>query len=228
MLDNNEAASQLILGFFAFFATAFFFEFFGLLPIAIVSRQVRQYFSITLSSTHKENDGNNVLGWYSFNSRVWPSDVDFWLHQNNVRYNSRCEEGRFHVMLRSGLGKYIREKEYVGGLSSNLVRFRRELKPFQQYCVKSRISGWDEKSFFIEHLFCSLNDGFVNAHGMSTFKLVRKVCEKGITPAKILRGIDKKSKFTDVCLSDGIDALKNFDAWSSNCFATVGTKGKRR
>ena len=161
----------------------------GLLPVAVIARQLRQYGALHAAlwsgqgTPDADDDDTNantpkVLRWYSFWSRVWLSDVDFWLHQNNVRYYSRCEEGRFQVLLRSGLSQHMVRNKYISGLAGCVVRFRRELRPLQRYRVRSRISGWDERSIFIEHQFCS-EDGFVHAHGMATFKLIRKVCEKG-------------------------------------------------
>ena len=207
-------------------------ELFGVLPVAVVARQLRVYVSLWRSSGTggKSDEGADTpasLSSFSFWSRVWLSDIDLWRHLNNCRYYQRCEEGRFHFLFRSGLGALMHEKKYTAGLAGCLLRFRRELRPLQSFRVQTRLIGWDARSFFIEHKFFSA-EGFVHAHGVSTYKLVKAVCAMGVSPAQILRELYYKDKirdgstdkgaslFPDERLTEkGLNGLKVVDNWSS-------------
>ena len=206
----------------------------GVFPAMVLGRQLRQFFALAWTfcgrgapdSDDDNQHGPSVLRWYSFRSRVWLSDLDFWGHQNNVQYYKRCEEGRFQVLLRSGLQTYMHRHKYTAGLAGCVVRFRRELTPLQNYRVRSRVAGWDERSMYIEHRFVG-KDGFVHAHGLSTLKLVRKVTERGVTPYTILSEFEPSSVFSEIQASDGVGALRMLDEWSSKSFtAAKGKEGK--
>ena len=226
MLDFTTVAFAL--------AGLFIAECLGVFPVMVLGRQLRQFFALawTLCGRGAPDDdadnqqGPSVLRWYSFGSRVWLSDMDFWGHQNNVRYYQRCEEGRFQVLLWSGLQGHMHRHKYTAGLAGCVLRFRRELTPLQSYRVRSRVAGWDERSMYIEHRFVGTN-GFVHAHGLSTIKLVRAVTERGVTPASVLREFEPSSVFPEIQASDGVGALGVLDEWSSKCFtAATGKKGK--
>ena len=98
-------------------------EFFGIAPVAVMGRQIRAALEILMfgekgSDSDGKGEGTDVpLSWYSFWSRVWLSDVDFWGHKNNCRYYQRCEEGRFHMLMRSGLHKYMGKNNIKAGLA---------------------------------------------------------------------------------------------------------------
>jgi acyl-CoA thioesterase FadM len=234
-------------------------ELLGVLPVAVVGRQLRVYASLWRSfggggrpdqdsfggggrpdqgiqGTGGRSDQYTVLCNFSFWSRVWISDVDLWRHLNNCRYYQRCEEGRFHFLFRSGLGAFMHKRKYVAGLAGCLLRFRRELRPLQAFRVQTRLIGWDDRSFFLEHKFFA-TDGFVHAHGLSTYKLVKATCARGVTPARILRELAVDGSggvaadaivlvFPDerVVEEKGVAGLKAVDEWSSAC---LGAKKKK-
>ena len=217
-------------------------EVLGVLPVAVIGRQLRVLASLWRSfcdgrpGPDQSSDGDpspEVLGDFSFQTRVWLSDVDLWGHLNNCRYYQRCEEGRMHFFLRSNLGALMRKRKYFGGVAGCMLRFRRELRPLQFFSVRNRLLGWDSRSFFIEHKFCAA-DGFVHAHGLSTYKLTKATCAKGVTPAQILRelhgaaAVDEKAMrafFPDEKAMEekGLAGLKAVHDWSSAC---LGVKKK--
>jgi hypothetical protein len=133
-------------------------ETFGVAPVLVLGRQIRVALTILLFSkrgSDNDNDagskGKTVTAWYSFHSYVYLSDVDMWGHMNNCKYYERCENGRFEMLMRSGLHDYMASKKYHAGLAGCLLRFRRELRPLQKFHVCTRIVGWDSRSFFFEH-----------------------------------------------------------------------------
>ena len=85
--------------------------------------------------------------------RVWPHDLDTSLHLNNGRYWSIADLGRTDLILRSGLWRAVLRHRWTPVVSAALMRFRRELRPFQSFRLETRIVGWDETWIVIEQRF---------------------------------------------------------------------------
>jgi acyl-CoA thioesterase FadM len=83
--------------------------------------------------------------------RVLPGDLDLNIHMNNARYLALMDIGRLDLILRTGLWRAMAKNHWQAVLAGSLVRYRRSLKPFQKFSLTSRLIGWDEKWFYIEH-----------------------------------------------------------------------------
>jgi acyl-CoA thioesterase FadM len=83
--------------------------------------------------------------------RVWPNDLDINLHMNNARYLAMMDIGRYDLALRCGLARLAWRRRLKPVVASAMVRFRRSLKPFERFTLRSRVVGWDEKWIFIAH-----------------------------------------------------------------------------
>jgi len=84
---------------------------------------------------------------------VWPNDLDFNLHVNNGRYLALADIGRVHWFVRSGVLAVARQHKAIPIVGDAIAKFRRDLKVFQSFEIRSRLLGWDEKWGFIEHRF---------------------------------------------------------------------------
>jgi acyl-CoA thioesterase FadM len=96
--------------------------------------------------------------------RVWPDDLDFNLHMNNARYLTAMEMGRWDLAIRQGWMPKVWSQRWQILIGSATVRFKRALKPFERYALHTRIAGWNDKWFFIEHALKRKN-GDVAASG---------------------------------------------------------------
>ena len=85
--------------------------------------------------------------------RVRPWEIDVFGHMNNGRYLQIMDLARVDWMRRCGVADVAVANRWGALLGGQLIRFRRALKPFQRYSVKTRLLGWDERWFFIEHVF---------------------------------------------------------------------------
>lgn len=91
----------------------------------------------------------------SLEFRVWPHDLDLSLHMNNGRYLTLMDLGRIDVMVRSGLWKQVLHHKWTPIASAIVIRFRRELRPFQKFRLETRLACWNkdlvvmEQNFFI-------------------------------------------------------------------------------
>lgn len=127
----------------------------------------------------------HVLDEVRLSMRVWPTDIDVYLHLNNGRYLTLMDNGRFQYFQRSGLLALSRTHKWRPVLGAATVRFLRELKPLEGFDVVTRCAHWDEKWFFLEHRF--EREGQVHAIGY--VKPVFKVGRKTVTPVEVLAAL---------------------------------------
>jgi acyl-CoA thioesterase FadM len=96
-----------------------------------------------------------LLGESRLNFRVLPADLDYNIHMNNARYLALMDVGRVDLILRSGMWRAMWRNHWQAVLAGSIVRYRRPLKPFQKMQMVSRLIGWDEKWFYIDHRIAS-------------------------------------------------------------------------
>jgi acyl-CoA thioesterase FadM len=91
--------------------------------------------------------------------RVMPHDLDTSLHMNNGRYWTLMDLGRTDLMLRMGLWRAVLKNGWTPIVSAGKIRFRRELRLWRAFTLKSRILCWAETWAVIEHRIVSRRDG---------------------------------------------------------------------
>lgn len=84
---------------------------------------------------------------------VLPHDLDLNVHMNNGRYLAVMDLGRLDMMTRIGVTRHILRNRWQPVVGSLTIRYRRALRPFQRYSLRSRVLCWDEKWFYIEQRF---------------------------------------------------------------------------
>jgi acyl-CoA thioesterase FadM len=84
---------------------------------------------------------------------VWPPDLDVLWHVNNGVYLSMLDVARVDMMLRSGLAFRLRRAGLYPVVAAETIRFRRSLQLFQTFEIETRVLGWDEKAFVLQHRF---------------------------------------------------------------------------
>ncbi len=93
------------------------------------------------------------LGDSLLSFRVWPNDLDLNLHMNNGRYLTLMDLGRIDLTIRSGIGRAALRGRWRPMVGAATIRFRRGLRPFQRYDLRTRLLCWDQKWFFMEQRF---------------------------------------------------------------------------
>ncbi len=94
-----------------------------------------------------------VLGPCVTSFRVWPNDLDVLRHMNNGRYFSILDLARVDLMVRSGLWKKLNAAGMYPVVVDERMRFRRSLKLFDRYTVRTTVIGWDDKHIAMEQVF---------------------------------------------------------------------------
>eukprot|EP00943_MAST-04B_sp_MAST-4B-sp1_P005411 g5411.t1 len=151
---------------------------------------------------------------HRYHSRVWPGDLDIFCHKNNIKYVERCEIGRIALLRDVGLLRYMRNNKIFAGFSSISLRFRRELSLFQPFTIETTISGWDERSWYIDQKFIS-RDGFVHCHCHSILKLGSRGKSSKTSPSKILGKLSGVDKLEAINMDEGLELLSKVYEFSS-------------
>jgi acyl-CoA thioesterase FadM len=97
---------------------------------------------------------------------VLPNDCDLNIHLNAGRFISFMDIARVELLGRMRVLRRILRKGWrpvVGGI---VVRYRRSVLPFERFSITSRVLGWDDKWFYIEHVL-DRQDGSLAALGHS-------------------------------------------------------------
>jgi len=123
--------------------------------------------------------------------RVWPTDVDLYMHLNNGAYLTLMDVGRYQLALRTRLVNAMVRRSTWPVIGGAIVRFRRELRLFEGFELATRVLGWEGKWLFIEQRF--EREGVV--HAAAIHKVVMRQRGRSVPFEEIARemGIDEPS-----------------------------------
>ena len=85
--------------------------------------------------------------------RVWPNDLDLNGHLTNSRYFALMDAARYDMVIRSGTWDVWRKNGWYPVVASQRIRFRRSLRPWARYQIRTRIVGVDERNMYIGQTF---------------------------------------------------------------------------
>ena len=97
--------------------------------------------------------------------RCWPWDIDMWMELNNGRMLTLFDLGRIPLAQRAGLVDALRAKRWGLTMAGVSVRYRRRIRTFEAFTMKSRAVCWDEKFFYLEQCMVK-RDGEVANHAL--------------------------------------------------------------
>ncbi|KAK9465077.1 hypothetical protein V1512DRAFT_229362 [Lipomyces arxii] len=130
-----------------------------------------------------------------FRTRVWKSrssfmECDLNGHKSNSTYFSDLDIARTDLMVDVFKKTFLDTKKKTGKwiylpLGAVATVFRREIKPFAAYTIKSKIVAWDDKWLFVVSKFEMV--GIPKTCAISVTKYVFKMGRKTIPPADALK-----------------------------------------
>ena len=85
--------------------------------------------------------------------RVYPSDLDLFMHVNNGVYLTYADIGRTDLMLRADVFHPVRKQGWYPVVAAETIQFKRSLTLWQRFEINSRIIGWDDRSIYMEQKF---------------------------------------------------------------------------
>ena len=123
--------------------------------------------------------------------RVMPADIDINLHMNNARYLAMMDLGRWDFILRSGFWRHVLKDKLRPVIGGAVIRFRRPLRPFQAFVLRTRQITWDDRWLYLEQdiesdgqLICAaqVRAAFLRANGIVPPGVVAGLVGAGQTP----------------------------------------------
>lgn len=95
----------------------------------------------------------DVLGPCTSRFKVLPNDLDILRHMNNGRYFSIMDLARVDLMARSGLWRKLKSLGWYPVVVYENMVFRKSLKLWDSYTVRTAVLGWDDKHIVMEQIF---------------------------------------------------------------------------
>ena len=165
----------------------------------VLKIKLRKYMLLSHWKSCQEED---ILKEYRIRGVVLPSDIDFQLHMNNSKYLREMDFGRVAMFQERGIYDTLvalkAKRLVVAALS---IRYRRSLKLFDRFTLKTRIIYWEAEALYIEQSFVA-SDGFITtvalgklvAKGTSINALLKAVTGKEVTlpqpPSELLKWME--------------------------------------
>lgn len=89
-------------------------------------------------------------GTHVSHHRCWPWDIDMWLELNNGRTLTLYDLGRTVLAVRTGLAGALRQKRWGLTMAGVSVRYRRRIRTFERFEMRSRLVCWDDRFLYVE------------------------------------------------------------------------------
>ena len=93
----------------------------------------------------------------------WPWDLDFWMELNNGRTLTLYDLGRIPLARRMGLIAALKENGWGLTVAGVSIRYRRRVRAFDRYELRSRVIGWDHRFFYLEQSMWKDGEALNNA-----------------------------------------------------------------
>lgn len=119
--------------------------------------------------------------------RCWPWDIDMWMELNNGRTLTLLDLGRIPLAKRTGLIDVLKSQRWGLTMAGVSVRYRRRIRTFEAFTMRSRAICWDDKFMYLEQCMVKAN-GEVANHALYRAAVTDK---SGIVvPARVLEILD--------------------------------------
>ncbi|MGB7318149.1 MAG: acyl-CoA thioesterase [Planktotalea sp.] len=121
--------------------------------------------------------------------RCWPWDIDLWMELNNGRTLTLLDLGRLPLAKRAGLMATLRAQKWGMTVAGVSARYRRRIRTFEPFEIRSRGIGWDDKFIYLEQCMVK-RDGEVANHVLYRTAVTD---ETGIVaPARVLKAMGRE------------------------------------
>ncbi|SDJ68932.1 acyl-CoA thioesterase [Aliiruegeria lutimaris] len=105
-----------------------------------------------------------LLGMHVASHICWPWDIDPWMELNNGRTLTLYDMGRVGLFLRAGIVSVMKANRWAGTIAGSSFRYRKRVRAFDRYELRTRMLGWDERFFYAEQSMW--RKGECTSHGL--------------------------------------------------------------
>lgn len=99
---------------------------------------------------HRNSPPLPVTGTHVSQHICWPWDLDLWSELNNGRTLTLYDLGRIPLAMRTGLILPLRANRWGITVAGSSVRYRRRVRMFERFEMRSRCLGWDAKFLYMD------------------------------------------------------------------------------
>jgi YbgC/YbaW family acyl-CoA thioester hydrolase len=133
---------------------------------------IKSYFLMIFYFLFLPKSRNNVYDSKSISFRVLPWHLDPNLHVNNAYYLNYCNRARLVFLAETGALKWLVKLRLNPILIKNDISYKKELRLFQKFIIKTKIEAVEKKMITLRHEFIS-NDKLMTTC-LSTAKIIGK------------------------------------------------------
>ena len=152
---------------------------------------------------------------------VLPSDLDVFVHMNNSKYFKEFDLARIEMAAELGFLDVLKKHGGLFVVGAGNIRYKKSMKLFQTYKIRTRIVCWDERAFYVEQEMVTTGGSTVTAT-MNT-----KIAMKGITTDVFIRAFCG-DLLPSPDATDEIESWQETLAVSSKYLQSNGVIRKRR
>lgn len=114
---------------------------------------------------HRNDPKLPLTGTHVSHHICWPWDIDLWLELNNGRTLTLYDLGRIPLAQRVGLITVLRRRRWGLTVAGSSVRYRRRIRTFERFEMRSRAVCVDDKFMYLEQSMWKQNGECAN-HAM--------------------------------------------------------------
>jgi acyl-CoA thioesterase FadM len=106
---------------------------------------------------HRKDPALPLTGTHVSHHYCLPWDIDVWCELNNGRTLTLYDLGRFALAGRVGLLQMLKRKRWGMTMAGAAVRYRRRIRMFEKFEMRSRAIGWDTRFMYLEQSMWKMN-----------------------------------------------------------------------
>lgn len=99
---------------------------------------------------HRKSPPLPVTGTHVSHHVCLPWDIDIWMELNNGRTLTLYDLGRIPLAFRAGMIGALRKNGWSLTMAGVSVRYRRRVRAFERFEMRSRAVCWDERFIYLE------------------------------------------------------------------------------
>ncbi len=138
---------------------------------------------------HRSDPALPLTGTHASPHRCWPWDIDLWMELNNGRTLTLLDLGRIPLAMRIGLIKVLRREKWSMTMAGVTVRYRRRIRTFEKFEMRSRAVWWDERFVYLEQTMWKL-DGECANHALYRAAIVDH--DGIVAPERVISALGQK------------------------------------
>lgn len=133
---------------------------------------------ISAALRRKKPPTHGLFDTVSMEFRVRLFDIDMNMHLNNAKYLKYMDRCRLEHAVSTGLLDKLIQARCNAVVANTEIAYVRELRPYQQFTIETRILGWDDKYVYFDQRFIS--QGKLHTHAL--IRVVHLYGGKAISP----------------------------------------------